>query len=323
MKKNISLFGLLNLLILFIISCENDDDLTPKVSLYDLNKEIVEINVTNTATGLRSVFNDMATDSVSRAHLSQAFVNNAVFFDDDSGYFFIETLNDAWVVAHINQNLIGTSRINAQDINGKYHVQEMVNTVNHRGYGFVEYYFLNPSNGLEESKLSFVTGIDPPGWFIGAGFYNSNLGSSFLGEKEANKLLIKQVVKSMSGGFSGISQYIYTSIDDRTTFFRRFVNHIRFFDDQSGYVFILDTEGIMVAHGDRQDLEGQDLWNLQDSQGNYFTRGLIETALNNPSGGYYQYFWENPANGSEELKTSFVIVIPGTNYILGSGVYQN
>lgn len=61
------------------INDSNDDD-DDSISLFDLNKEIVEFNVTSTATGLGSVFTTMATDSATRVQLSQAYVSESTFF---------------------------------------------------------------------------------------------------------------------------------------------------------------------------------------------------------------------------------------------------
>jgi signal transduction histidine kinase len=312
-------------LTLSIVSCDDSDDSdiiiqNGGVSLYDLNKDIIQVNVTNTATGLRTVFNTMLSDSTSRAHLCQAFVNDARFFNDNSGYFFIETLDEAWVVAHINQEWIGTSRINAQDLNGKYHVQELVSTVENIGYGFVEYFFINPASGEAEDKLSFVTGMSPAEWFIGAGLYNSGEEQYYEAE-EANKLLVKEITQTMAKGISGIYDNIYPEESERVEFSRNFIDHIKFFEDQSGYFFILDFDGLSIAHGAQEELQGQNLWNIQDTQGNYVIRGLADVAQNNAEGGYYEYYWENPSTGNEEPKTSYVIQIPDTNYFIGAGVY--
>ncbi len=303
-------------------NCEDDYELIVGTSIYDLNKNIIQVNVTNAATGFQAVFNEMVLDSTSRAHLSQAFANEALFFDDDSGYFFIETLNDAWVVSHINEDLIGTSRIDAEDALGKKHVVEMVNTVNNIGFGFVEYNFENPADGEIEDKLSFVTGITPPGWFIGAGYYDEGI-DAYYEVNDANKLLVKEVTQTMANGISGVFENIYTEEQDRIAFSSSFIDHIRFFDDQSGYFFVYDFEGTCIAHGAAQTREGVNYWDLQDAQGNYLIQDILEIVQSNSDGGFYEYYWENPSTGLEEAKVSYVMQIPDTEYWIGAGVYLN
>jgi two-component system NarL family sensor kinase len=75
-----------------------------------------------------------------------------------------------------------------------------------------------------------------------------------------------------------------------------------------------------VAHSTQPDLQGQNLYDYQDSHGNYVIRDLIQIAKDDNSG-FYEYYWNNPNNGNEELKQSFVIKIPGIDYFIGSGIY--
>ena len=170
----------LSILITFLESCTTKCDCLDTyigVSEYDVKKSIVQTNTTNFATGFETIFESsylntlIVNDSAYYAQMCQSVINPIRFFDDESGYFFIETINDAWVVAHINHDLIGTSRINIQDENGKFFIQEIVETVKYAGYGFVEYYRKNPSTLENERKLSFVTSIPSANWFIGTGFY--------------------------------------------------------------------------------------------------------------------------------------------------------
>ena len=309
------LFGLL-----FLSTCKKETIINnyDAVSQYELDKAIVQTNTTNVATGFNDIFSTMIFDSTERAHFCQAFVNDALFFDDESGYFFIETLDDAWVVAHVNPDLIGTCRINIQDVYGKYFIQDLVSTVQYIGYGFVEYFHNNPANSETERKLSFVTGIPSADFFIGCGFYGDP-PEHYYEKLEANKIITETVVKTMAKGIGGIFDNYYSDSVQRVEFCRKFVRHIRFSDTQSGYFFIYDFDGYNVALAPQPELEGQNLYDYQDSHGNYVIRDLIQIAKDDNSG-FYEYYWNNPNTGNEELKQSFVIKIPGIDYFIGSGV---
>ncbi|WP_299495791.1 cache domain-containing protein [uncultured Shewanella sp.] len=334
-------------ILLLITACnDNDDDTTSGViSEYESNKNIVRVNVVNMATGLKATFADLIPNLDDRIALTQAMVSDTRFFPDDSGYFFVETLEDATVIAHIYDTWIGTSRCDAQDLNGKYHVQEMIDTVEHIGFGFISYYFTNPATDEPADKLSFVTGIEVNGtndsddtdncvgtddttpndnlpWFIGAGLYNDGI-NNLLYVNDANKTLVMDVTTTLSEAFSAVFNDIYTQESDQITFSQIFINYIRFFEDQSGYFFILDDAGTVISHGTDDTLEGEDMWNLQDSTGDYFIQGLIQTAQENAGGGFYQYYWANPSTGADEEKTTFIIAIPGTDYFIAAGVYQH
>lgn len=291
------------------------------ISQYELDKTIVQINTVNVATGFETVFSKTITDSTQRAHFSQAFVDSALFYNDKSGYFFIETLNDAWVIAHISHDLIGTSRINIQDETGKYFIREMVEKVRYSGSGFVGYYKKNYATNVTERKLSFVTSIPAAQWFIGTGVYG-NPGSDYYDAVEAQKIILKEVTLTLAHGFAGIFDKIYTTENDRILFCRDFIDHIHFFDNGSGYFFISDFNGINIAHGADTTNQGQNHYDLQDIHGAYFIRDMIDIAKNSGSG-YYKYYWINPVTEKEGEKIVFVNRIPNTDYFIASGFYMD
>lgn len=323
MKTFIKLSILLPL-ILIITGCPFDCDCPtpadPMISQYDLDKMIVEINTTNVSTGTESVFTTDIQDSTSRAQFCQIFVDNARFYEDESGYFFIETLDDAWVVAHINHDLIGTSRIDIQDENGTYFIRNMVQTVAYSGYGFVEYYRKNPATEQIDRKMSFVTSIPSADWFIGTGFYGDP-PEKYYDYNDAYAIVVLESTNTMAKGMGGILQDIYLGEQERIAFCRTFVDHIRFFEDGSGYFFIVDMDGLCIAQGANPELEGQNIIDLQDTQGRYFIQEMIDEVNENGSG-TVMYRWNNPATGYDETKSTFVTHIPGTDYFIGSGFYM-
>jgi cytochrome c len=313
---------ILSFLIIFQSCCDDCECPQPTdayISQYTVDKTIVDVNTTNVATGIESVFSMDIIDSLTRAHFCQTFVDAARFYEDESGYFFIETLDNAWVVAHINHDLIGTSRIDIVDENGTYFIKNMVETVAYSGYGFVEYYRKNPSSGDIDRKLSFVTSIPSAQWFIGTGFYGDP-PDYYYSYYDANRIVLSHVTNTMAKGIGAIIEEMYPAEEEKIEFCRSFIDHIRFFDNSSGYFFINDLDGICIAHATHPEFEGEDQIDLQDTHGAYIIRDMIERVKNNGSG-YYSYFWKNPTTGEDELKTTYVIDIPGTNYFIGAGFY--
>jgi signal transduction histidine kinase len=108
---------------------------------------------------------------------------------------------------------------------------------------------------------------------------------------------------------------------DRITFMRTYAEPIRFYNDESGYFFILTYDGMTIVHANQRDLEGQNLYKYQDSKGNYVVRKMSEVAKR--GGGVVEYYWVKPGSGSveEKSKIGYVEPIPGTNYFIGAGVY--
>ena len=91
------------------------------------------------------------------------------------------------------------------------------------------------------------------------------------------------------------------------------------------YLFVLAPDGTVLLHGGNPALEGQNLIDLEDSNGIEFTRELIAAA--SEGGGYVEYLFDDPAvEGDEESgspKVSYVIpwTTPHQDVILGSGFY--
>lgn len=310
------------LMIITLTSC-NEGDTTyiyrDMVSQYELNKSIVQVNTTNVATGFETVFTEMITDSAGRAQLCQSFIQPVRFFDDESGYFFVES-NKAWMVAHATQpGLIGTYRMDIQDVLGKYYVKEMVNTVLYTGYGFVEYYFQNPVDGLNERKLAFVKSIPVAEFWMGSGFYGF-ADEIYYTREEANKQIVIETTSSFALGIGGVFDNYCSDTTERVEFCRALIDHVRFFDNQSGYFFMYDFNCVNVAHGTQKNLQGENLYDYQDSHGNFVIRDLVAVARDFGEG-YYEYYWNNPVTTKEEPKLAWVKKVPGIDYFIGSGIY--
>ncbi|PKP53351.1 MAG: hypothetical protein CVT92_04895 [Bacteroidetes bacterium HGW-Bacteroidetes-1] len=316
--------GLSLVLAVVLSSCNNKNEdvyvKTDWVSQYTLDKTIVEVNTTNAATGFETLFQSIITDSAQQAILCQSFIQPVRFFDDASGYYFVETYR-AWMVAHAtNPGLIGTNRLDIQDVNGKYYVRDMVNTAIYTGNGFIEYYFSNPATSLTERKIGFVKSIPSAQLFIGSGFYGDPL-SFYYTPNEAKIKIAEEATRSMALGMGGALSGYYSDTANRVEFCRKMIDFVRFFDDQSGYFFMYDFNCVNLAHGTQKELQGQKLYDYQDSRGNYVIRELVSVAKNVEGSGFYEYWWNNPVTGKEEPKLAFVMKIPGFDYFIGSGIY--
>jgi signal transduction histidine kinase len=62
----------------------------------------------------------------------------------------------------------------------------------------------------------------------------------------------------------------YQNETHRAQFIRAYIDPIRFFLD--GYFYVYDLVCVNIAHATQKDLQGQNLYNYQDSNGNYEIR---------------------------------------------------
>jgi len=87
----------------------------------------------------------------------------------------------------------------------------------------------------------------------------------------------------------------------------------------AGYFYIYDTKGINIFHAVNPALEGKNLINFKDAKGNQLIVGLLDAAQNGD--GIHTFYWEKPGAKVEVEKIGYGAMIPGTNWMLGTGAY--
>ena len=85
------------------------------------------------------------------------------------------------------------------------------------------------------------------------------------------------------------------------------------------YIFALDVNGVMGAHGRRKELIGKDQLQKKDAEGKYYTREQLELARTKGSG-WNEYLFENPATGKVERKVAYVEKVD--DLVIGCGAFK-
>jgi cytochrome c len=83
------------------------------------------------------------------------------------------------------------------------------------------------------------------------------------------------------------------------------------------YVFVLDAQGVTVAHVNPK-MVGKNLINMKDSDGKEFQRAFIEQSAKGP--GWVDYKFSNPTTKQVEAKTSYVE--RAGDLTIGCGIYK-
>lgn len=86
------------------------------------------------------------------------------------------------------------------------------------------------------------------------------------------------------------------------------------------YVFLMDSDGAVKAHGVNEKLVGKNLINLKDQNGKEFVKEFMVAASNGD--GWVDYDWANPISKKVEGKTTYVKRVAGTNLTVAVGVYR-
>jgi signal transduction histidine kinase len=126
------------------------------------------------------------------------------------------------------------------------------------------------------------------------------------------------LVQAAALGLGGLLRQV-ESREDQILMIRDYVHPARFFTDDSGYFFVIDTTGVCIAHGIQREYEGQNMLNAIDANGIPIFDSMIEIC--ETGGGFIEYMWNKPGAQGSFKKLGYVEPIPGTDFIIGTGIY--
>lgn len=95
------------------------------------------------------------------------------------------------------------------------------------------------------------------------------------------------------------------------------------YEDEYGknYIFMSAYDGTMLVQPFEPLKEGSNQWDLQDSNGRYIIRELVQAAKENSGGSFVAYDYYFPNEDRIENKLSYVIGIPEISAYIGTGMY--
>jgi len=86
------------------------------------------------------------------------------------------------------------------------------------------------------------------------------------------------------------------------------------------YFWINDLHTVMIMHPVKPELEGKNLSNLEDAEGNYPFREFVKVSKEK-NGGFVDYFWSKPDSDKPVRKVSYVKLFKPWEWVVGSGIY--
>jgi len=202
----------------------------------------------------------------------------------DGNYLWINTMDPVMVMHPLKPSLNGEDLSGFKDPNGKRLFVEMAEVCAANGEGFVDYFWPKPGEDEPVAKLSFVKLFEPWNWVIGTGVYLETAEAQF-----------KQNAK-------------------------RQIGNLRFGPQGEDYFFILDTDGVIVMHPIKPELDGKDLSDFRDPKGNRLFNDMVEVATSEGEG-FVDYYWPKPGEEQPVPKLSFVKLFEQWGWIVGTGVY--
>lgn len=88
------------------------------------------------------------------------------------------------------------------------------------------------------------------------------------------------------------------------------------------YVFLMDLNGKMLAHPIKPELTAKDsLLAVKDTDGKPLFVEFVKVA-NDKGEGWVDYMWPKPGQEKPAPKSSYIYRVPGTQYLVGAGIYK-
>jgi len=101
--------------------------------------------------------------------------------------------------------------------------------------------------------------------------------------------------------------------------FKEFSNKAGQFINKDLYIFVVDTNGLTLAHGGNTALVGKNMFDLKDADGKYFMREIIDIGKKQRKG-WVEYKWLNSTTGKVMSKSAYCECYDGLYF--GCGIYK-
>lgn len=227
------------------------------------------------------------------------------WFRDDT-YFFVWSMDGSRVFHAANPAGEGRDMSGMKDIVGRPVGRMMLDTAaSASGEGWIHYMYPLPGGIFPSWKSTFVKRVTFPSgkpYLVGCGIYNMQMDKSF----------IEDVVRRAATLIAERGEAAFEQLRDKTGPFV-------FMDT---YVFVDSTDGTELVNPVFPSLEGRNLIDLNDLQGNAVIRNQIAVAMKEGSA-WLELQWYRPGDNTPARKLTLVKKVQSgqDTYIVGSGIY--
>ncbi|MDP1726708.1 MAG: cache domain-containing protein [Bacteroidota bacterium] len=265
---------------------------------------------------------DMVKDAVAQIEKNQEEAFK--FFHDPSGpfmvkdaYVFLFDLNGTDLVNPGFPYLEGRNMMDQKDTHGKFLVREMINTVNEKNSGWVDYMWPKPGQSVSTVKSAFVSKakLGDKWVLVGCGVYLPEASKSIPKYNEMAAPELLALVRIAAKVFEQRGEKAYPEFRNKGG---------KWFHNNT-YFFVWTMDAVRVFHAADSASEGINAGELKDVNGRPIG-SMILKAGSTPSGeGWIHYMYPEPGNIFPTWKSTFVkrVLFPsGKQYIIGCGIYS-
>ncbi|KZN64276.1 hypothetical protein N473_15115 [Pseudoalteromonas luteoviolacea CPMOR-1] len=152
---------------------------------------------------------------------------------------------------------------------------------------------------------------------IGIQFSAANkLRENMISERKEQAI---NLVETLSTQASAMAKQFNVSERERQAQVKQLVNTARYAD--SGYFFLFDTQGDMVAHAIKPQLNGLSMTNHKQAFISFAFRSFVDK-VNEKGAGFVEYAWPKPNSKEVSNKVSYIKQLPDWGWVIGTGIYS-
>ncbi len=227
-------------------------------------------------------------------------------FSQDELYLFVYDNNGKCLAHGSTPNRIGKNFFEEQDKYGTRVIKIAIELAK-TGGGFMSYYWPSPKTNAIQFKTSYIKAIDK-NTLIGSGLYK------IMDVPKAQLIKIEELKAFVNSGTDYFKEHEVDEV------YKEFSNPQGKFRRGGLYLFVLDYNGIILAHGESKELIGKNFYSEKDEFGTPFIQLFIQAAKS--GGGMVSYYWPEPISKKTKLKISYIKPLNNETFI-GAGIYED
>ena len=168
------------------------------------------------------------------------------------------------------------------------------------------------------TKLTLVFAVVLVGMVLGSSVVLYDEYHSLLRDQEDKTRNIVELAYNVVARYENLAKAGEVTEADAQKAAAETIRAMRF--DGKEYIWINDMSGIMLMHPAKPELEGENVYSLEDKKGKKLFKEMIEVVAKKGDGNVY-YFWPKPGFEDPIEKVSYVKGHTNWGWVIGTGVY--
>jgi len=232
-------------------------------------------------------------------------------------YVFVVDPNGVELVNPAFPNLEGRNLLDVKDTQGKPLVRAMLDVVQTRGSGWVDYLWPKPGDNVSTQKSTYVSKAKVGGkWLlVGCGVYLADAPREV---SKAGMMTAPQLMAFVREGAAVVEQRGDAAFPEFRT------KGSKWFHDDT-YFFVWATDGVRTFHAADPTIEGLQASAIKDVLGRPYGKMFLDVAASPSGEGWVHYMYPEPGEIFPTWKSSFLkrVRFPsGKQYVIGAGIYR-